>query len=612
MMLSEDYLLDSYRSLVNNGAWNPFENGTIAIVDFIGNMFYTLLKMAWSVFDGVIYIVSQVNFLTLHIDTVFDVAKSLYSSFITHYFALISAFAVLYYMWQYVTNNERKANRFMLLFFFLMMVNHIFYAQGSYLIKQASSAFSSIETIVVQSAVHPINEDLGQAREARLSDQVFRDYLFNETVQKTFAQLNFGQVEFNKDTMGEYLISASTPVGDLESSNSKVVQNVQTGSQTNVYLLPLKGIEKIFIAFFGMLNTMVVGGLIALIYLIKVLCQLAILALVFLLPVVSIISLLPRFNHALFNLFGKMLSLFLGASMVSFVAFLFFFFYRKIDVAMSSLVTGFAAWTQYLMSFGFKGLFTWATIKYRGKLISVVTGGGASIHSLPDPVQHVLKEVERKTEAVGSVGMERLNEFLHTNPFRDKTEQKALQDFDGNKEDTDMEPVSVEQDVSDLAPVSDSTLFHDDESKYDTDMDILNKEERQKQEIQQRVYEEAERVAPEVPSEWWESDFDLISDYEPDDGVGEDLEYDAQQDVQNDVGETFKESHEPLVEKQPKTGYTDDVDNLSTQPLMTESEPHRAPEMDKKQEVQSKDYQDAFEKELNGLRGASSEWWDKK
>lgn len=391
-MSPKDYLLDSFQSFVDTkNVTANLDKLPQQTLNTIINLFYGLTKFIWYLLDFLLSLIARMNLFGDMMVNVFNISATLYRALASQLGFLFVSLALVYYFYLFTVKSSHEANRRLMVLLLVLVVNIGFYTQGVTLLRHTQTFITQVENTVIGAVMTPISDELNNVRRFGTSvllsnpevengtnqaanEQtvtLLSDYLFYDSVVVPFASMNFGKSQFDEALMSPYLIkSTETKVAD---ARSEIISLYERESAQNLYLTDLKLNDKFWVALFSVFNVFLVGGVVVMVMFLKVLFQLLVLALIIALPIISMISLLPKFNTALFHALGKGVTWLFTASIMSIAAVIVFFLFNvlmKGIYILSGDATSFAVYPAAVLAKIGLLLVLW---KKRKELVSFIT-----------------------------------------------------------------------------------------------------------------------------------------------------------------------------------------------------------------------------------------------
>ena len=391
-MSPKDYLLDSFQSFVDTkNVTANLDKLPQQTLNTIINLFYGLTKFIWYLLDFLLSLIARMNLFGDMMVNVFNISATLYRALASQLGFLFVSLALVYYFYLFTVKSSHEANRRLMVLLLVLMVNIGFYTQGVTLLRHTQTFITQVENTVIGAVMTPISDELNNVRRFGTSvllsnpevengtnqaanEQtvtLLSDYLFYDSVVVPFASMNFGKSQFDEALMSPYLIKSTET--NLRKARGDIIDLYERESAQNIYLTDMKLNDKFWVALFSVFNVFLVGGVVVMVMFLKVLFQLLVLALIIALPIISMISLLPKFNTALFHALGKGVTWLFTASIMSIAAVIVFFLFNvlmKGIYILSGDATSFAVYPAAVLAKIGLLLVLW---KKRKELVSFIT-----------------------------------------------------------------------------------------------------------------------------------------------------------------------------------------------------------------------------------------------
>ena len=207
-LTSDSWWIESFRSFVDyNHTTEIFVGGLNALA----NMFYKLAILIWQMFDTLLAFLGDTSGIKALSKEVFKVSSGFYNNLYSSLISLFILVIVLFSMYVFVSKNERTGYRTLGMFFLIVLLNYGFFANGEKTINGLFDATNEVQETIVKSVkfkgdseVHDdVVNDLNIKKD---ESEELRNALFEASVQKTFALINFGTMKYDSDRMDKFLI----------------------------------------------------------------------------------------------------------------------------------------------------------------------------------------------------------------------------------------------------------------------------------------------------------------------------------------------------------------------------------------------------------------------
>lgn len=349
-LTSDSWWIESFRSFVDyNHTTEIFVGGLNALA----NMFYKLAILIWQMFDTLLAFLGDTSGIKALSKEVFKVSSGFYNNLYSSLISLFILVIVVFSMYVFVSKNERTGYRTLGMFFLIVLLNYGFFANGEKTINGLFDATNEVQETIVKSVkfkgdseVHDdVVNDLNVKKD---ESEELRNALFEASVQKTFALINFGTMKYDSDRMDKFLITkekyekavqdknVAKLLDEAESQNGVVANAVTKDGE--VYMNKSVIGWKVLLGFLSIPHVIITMLPSVLFALINFLLRLILLGMVLLAPIMAIVSLIPTFNEVIFRLFRMALELTAFTIGTTFASVVIIYFFNVMDNLIISKV----------------------------------------------------------------------------------------------------------------------------------------------------------------------------------------------------------------------------------------------------------------------------------
>lgn len=506
----EKYGLDYYVShLEEKSGWfsidfNSWFNG-------LSNLFFSFTKQLWQVFDVIIQVLGNKTLFNSALDRVYELTKEVYSNLFSVFGIVFIGITLIYCFISYYfgIGKNNKVNVIGLIV--VLFLNYGYYVNGNTVIKNVSDTFDKVELIVSntlnslvidnQDKVEELNQNNEYLENVSLEEQIqkneeqklqrqqnfkieqTRENLFRETVLKPFTLLNFNSNDFKEEEHGKFLIlSTVTDYDAINSRKDEIKKYVNDSAKTYKALRNDNVWNKFFTAFFSIFNVLLIGGFSTIISVVSFILKISVVGLIAFIPFISIMSLIPIFQTALYQAFGKIISVLFSSTFISIVSIVIFYMLNLIDVIVLQMLPVNAKDISLFVGLFVKGVFLFLIYHNKSFLVSFMTGGLVStpniymrknlLHRLPRRIKNNKyhddndsEDNEDNREEVYTVG--------YRNGFKD-----ALNWYKGSVKDVEQEHEEVNYVENDSKYYYEEQFFtsNNEEDNYSDEKEIRKSE----------------------------------------------------------------------------------------------------------------------------------------
>lgn len=349
-LTSDSWWIESFRSFVDyNHTTEIFVGGLNALA----NMFYKLAILIWQMFDTLLAFLGDTSGIKALSKEVFKVSSGFYNNLYSSLISLFILVIVVFSMYVFVSKNERTGYRTLGMFFLIVLLNYGFFANGEKTINGLFDATNEVQETIVKSVkfkgdseVHDdVVNDLNIKKD---ESEELRNALFEASVQKTFALINFGTMKYDSDRMDKFLITkekyekavqdknVAKLLDEAESQNGVVANAVTKDGE--VYMNKSVVGWKVLLGFLSIPHVIITMLPSVLFALINFLLRLILLGMVLLAPIMAIVSLIPTMNEVIFRLFRMALELTAFTIGTTFASVVIIYFFNVMDNLIISKV----------------------------------------------------------------------------------------------------------------------------------------------------------------------------------------------------------------------------------------------------------------------------------
>lgn len=350
-LTSDKWWIESFRSFVDyNHTTEIFVGGLNALA----NMFYKFAVLLWQMFDSLLAFLGDTSGIKALSKEVFKVSSGFYNNLYSSLISLFILVIVVFAMYVFISKNERTGYKTLGMFFLIVLLNYGFFTNGEKTISSLFDVTNEVQQTIVKSVKFKgdseehddVVNDLNLKKD---ENEELRNALFEESVQKTFALINFGTMKYDSERMDKFLITKeqyekavqdkniSKKLDEAESQGGVVANAVTKDGEVYMnksvigwkVLLGLLSIPHVII-------TMLPSVLFALI---NFLLRLILLGMVLLAPIMAIVSLIPTMNEVIFRLLKMALELTAFTIGTTFASVVIIYFFGVMDNLIISKVS---------------------------------------------------------------------------------------------------------------------------------------------------------------------------------------------------------------------------------------------------------------------------------
>lgn len=349
-LVSDKWWIESFRSYVDYQHNTEFFIGGL---NALANMFYKLAVLIWQMFDTLLAFLGDTSGIKALSREVFKVSSGFYNNLYSSLISLFILVIVVFSMYVFVSKNERTGYRTLGMFFLIVLLNYGFFANGEKTINGLFDVTNEVQETIVKSVkfkgdneVHDdVVNDLNLKKD---ENEELRNALFEASVEKTFALINFGTMKYDSNRMDKYLTTKEDYNKALE--NKKVAELiekpeanpgvVQTGVQKEGEVYMSKSVIgwKVLLGLLSIPHVIITMLPSVLFALINFLLRLILLGMVLLAPIMAIVSLIPTMNEVIFRLFRMALELTAFTIGTTFASVVIIYFFNVMDNLIISKV----------------------------------------------------------------------------------------------------------------------------------------------------------------------------------------------------------------------------------------------------------------------------------
>ena len=347
---SDSWWIESFRSFVD---YNHTSEIFVGGLNALANMFYKLAVLLWQMFDSLLAFLGDTSGIKALSKEVFKVSSGFYNNLYSSLISLFILVIVVFSMYVFVSKNERTGYKTLGMFFLIVLLNYGFFTNGEKTINGLFDATNEVQQTIVKSVKFKgdteEHDDLVNDMNLKKDEnEELRNALFEASVKKTFALINFGTMKYDSDRMDKFLISkeqyekavkdknVSKKLDEAESDGG-IVQNA-VKKDGEVYMNKSVIGWKVLLGFLSIPHVIITMLPSVLFALINFLLRLILLGMVLLAPIMAIVSLIPTMNEVIFRLFRMALELTAFTIGTTFASVVIIYFFNVMDNLIISKV----------------------------------------------------------------------------------------------------------------------------------------------------------------------------------------------------------------------------------------------------------------------------------
>lgn len=349
-LASDSWWIESFRSFVD---YNHTSEIFVGGLNALANMFYKLAVLLWQMFDSLLAFSGDTSGIKALSKEVFKVSSGFYNNLYSSLISLFILVIVVFSMYVFVSKNERTGYKTLGMFFLIVLLNYGFFTNGEKTINGLFDATNEVQQTIVKSVKFKgdteEHDDLVNDMNLKKDEnEELRNALFEASVKKTFALINFGTMKYDSERMDKFLISkeqyekavkdknVSKKLDEAESDGG-IVQNA-VKKDGEVYMNKSVIGWKVLLGFLSIPHVIITMLPSVLFALINFLLRLILLGMVLLAPIMAIVSLIPTMNEVIFRLFRMALELTAFTIGTTFASVVIIYFFNVMDNLIISKV----------------------------------------------------------------------------------------------------------------------------------------------------------------------------------------------------------------------------------------------------------------------------------
>lgn len=349
-LASDSWWIESFRSFVD---YNHTSEIFVGGLNALANMFYKLAVLLWQMFDSLLAFLGDTSGIKALSKEVFKVSSGFYNNLYSSLISLFILVIVVFSMYVFVSKNERTGYKTLGMFFLIVLLNYGFFTNGEKTINGLFDATNEVQQTIVKSVKFKgdteEHDDLVNDMNLKKDEnEELRNALFEASVKKTFALINFGTMKYDSERMDKFLISkeqyekavqdknVSKKLDEAESDGG-IVQNA-VKKDGEVYMNKSVIGWKVLLGFLSIPHVIITMLPSVLFALINFLLRLILLGMVLLAPIMAIVSLIPTMNEVIFRLFRMALELTAFTIGTTFASVVIIYFFNVMDNLIISKV----------------------------------------------------------------------------------------------------------------------------------------------------------------------------------------------------------------------------------------------------------------------------------
>lgn len=346
----DSWWIESFRSFVD---YNHTSEIFVGGLNALANMFYKLAVLLWQMFDSLLAFLGDTSGIKALSKEVFKVSSGFYNNLYSSLISLFILVIVVFSMYVFVSKNERTGYKTLGMFFLIVLLNYGFFTNGEKTINGLFDATNEVQQTIVKSVKFKgdteEHDDLVNDMNLKKDEnEELRNALFEVSVKKTFALINFGTMKYDSERMDKFLISkeqyekavqdknVSKKLDEAESDGG-IVQNA-VKKDGEVYMNKSVIGWKVLLGFLSIPHVIITMLPSVLFALINFLLRLILLGMVLLAPIMAIVSLIPTMNEVIFRLFRMALELTAFTIGTTFASVVIIYFFNVMDKLIISKV----------------------------------------------------------------------------------------------------------------------------------------------------------------------------------------------------------------------------------------------------------------------------------
>lgn len=349
-LTSDNWWIESFRSFVDyNHTTEIFVGGLNALA----NMFYKLAILIWQMFDTLLAFLGDTSGIKALSGEVFKVSSKFYNNLYSSLISLFILVIVVFSMYIFISKNERTGYKTLGMFFLIILLNYGFFANGEKTISGLFDVTNEVQETIVKSVKFKGDSEehddvVNDLNLKKNENEELRNALFEESVKKTFALINFGTMKYDSERMDKFLITkeqyekavkeknVAKKLDEAESQGGVVANAVTKDGE--VYMNKSVVGWKVLLGFLSIPHVIITMLPSVLFALINFLLRIILLGMVLLAPIMAIVSLIPTMNEVIFRLFRMALELTAFTIGTTFASVVIIYFFGVMDNLIISKV----------------------------------------------------------------------------------------------------------------------------------------------------------------------------------------------------------------------------------------------------------------------------------
>lgn len=349
-LVSDKWWIESFRSYVDYQHNTEFFIGGL---NALANMFYKLAVLIWQMFDTLLAFLGDTSGIKALSGEVFKVSSKFYNNLYSSLISLFILVIVVFSMYIFVSKNERTGYKTLGMFFLIILLNYGFFANGEKTISGLFDATNEVQETIVKSIKFKGDSEehddlVNDMKLKKDENEELRNALFEESIEKTFALINFGTMKYDSGRMDKYLTTKADYEKALKDKKvSELIEKpeanpgvVQTGVQKEGEVYMSKSVVgwKVLLGLLSIPHVIITMLPSVLFALINFLLRIILLGMVLLAPIMAIVSLIPTMNEVIFRLFRMALELTAFTIGTTFASVVIIYFFGVMDNLIISKV----------------------------------------------------------------------------------------------------------------------------------------------------------------------------------------------------------------------------------------------------------------------------------
>lgn len=349
-LVSDKWWIESFRSYVDYQHNTEFFIGGL---NALANMFYKLALLIWQMFDTLLAFLGDTSGIKALSGEIFKVSSKFYNNLYSSLISLFILVIVVFSMYIFVSKNERTGYKTLGMFFLIILLNYGFFANGEKTISGLFDATNEVQETIVKSIKFKGDSEehddlVNDMKLKKDENEELRNALFEESIEKTFALINFGTMKYDSGRMDKYLTTKEDYEKALKDKKvSELIEKpeanpgvVQTGVQKEGEVYMSKSVVgwKVLLGLLSIPHVIITMLPSVLFALINFLLRIILLGMVLLAPIMAIVSLIPTMNEVIFRLFRMALELTAFTIGTTFASVVIIYFFGVMDNLIISKV----------------------------------------------------------------------------------------------------------------------------------------------------------------------------------------------------------------------------------------------------------------------------------